>query len=180
PLGVDALSYEVEAKSTDGLVDRMAVKQKAVPAVAVRPFQATLTQLEGDLRVPVERPGDALPDRGGLRVAFSPSLLGSLSGVEDYMRSYPYTCLEQEVSRAIVLHDRKGWQFLMSELPSFMDRDGPLKYLPACLYGTDELTANVSAAAKEAGLEITTSLRERMMSGLPASGEGRAISYSSS
>ena len=179
PLGVDALSYEVEAKSTDGLVDRMAVKQKAVPAVAVRPFQATLTQLEGDLRVPVERPGDALPDRGGLRVAFSPSLLGSLSGVEDYMRSYPYTCLEQEVSRAIVLHDRKGWQFLMSELPSFMDRDGLLKYFPACLYGTDELTAYVLAVAKEAGLEIPAALRDRMMAGLRAFVEGRVIRYSS-
>jgi glycogen debranching enzyme len=40
------------------------------------------------------------------------------------MQSYPYTCLEQRVSRAVALEDEALWSATMSALPAFVDRDG--------------------------------------------------------
>ena len=43
------------------------------------------------------------------RVRVAPTLAGGLGGVRDWMRRYPYTCLEQRVSRAVALGDDEAW-----------------------------------------------------------------------
>ena len=48
----------------------------------------------------VERPKDALPGRGGVQVWLRPTLVEGMSGVTEYMKDYPYTCLEQEASKS--------------------------------------------------------------------------------
>ncbi len=179
PVGVDALRYELGAKASDGSHDRLAVQQKVVPAIPVRVFQATLTQVDQKLSVEVERPKDALPGRGGIQVILRPTLVEGMSGVVEYMRDYPYICLEQEASRAIALRDEKRWKKVMEMLPSFLDSDGLAKYFPTCLSGSDVLTSYLLAIAHEAGWKIPEESEARMAAGLRGFIEGRVVRYSS-
>jgi hypothetical protein len=51
-------------------------------------------------------------------VEFRASLADGLAGVRDFMRQYPYTCLEQQVSQAVALRDRERWRAVMAGLPA--------------------------------------------------------------
>jgi alpha-2-macroglobulin len=179
PTEMDSLQYELEAKNGEDVVDRLRVAQKVVPAVPLRVFQATLSQIEGDYRLEVERPSDAIAGQGGVHVTLSPSLLDGLAGVTDYMNSFPYTCLEQLISKAIVLKDVSRWNALMDQLPSYLDSDGLAKYFPQMRTGSDVLTAYLIAISNEAGLGIPDSMKQRMLRGLSDFVEGRIVRYSS-
>ncbi|MBZ5497325.1 MAG: alpha-2-macroglobulin [Acidobacteriia bacterium] len=178
PRETESLKYELEASAEGGAGDRLSVTQKIVPAVPVRTLQATLIQIEKSFRMDVERPADAIPGMGGIRVAFQSRLLDGLSGVADYMRLYPYTCLEQIVSKAVALRDTALWGRIMGLLPVYLDSDGLAKYFPSLEFGSDELTAYVIAIADEAGWEIPQKPKERMLSGLQGFVEGRVVRYS--
>ncbi|HYK92385.1 MAG TPA: MG2 domain-containing protein [Acidobacteriota bacterium] len=179
PLGVDSLKYELEASAGDVVLDRLNVVQKVVPAVPVRTFQATLAQLDGDLRMDVERPKDSLPSLGGIRISFKRSLVDGLTGVADYMKIYPYICLEQLVSKAVALRDMALWGRVMSQLPSYLDGDGLAKYFPSMRLGSDVLTSYVVSIASEAGWEIPAEAKQRMLAGLRGFVEGRVVRWSS-
>jgi alpha-2-macroglobulin len=166
PVGLDTLGYDVEARDSGGASDRLHVTEQVRPAVPVRVFQATLTQLDGPITQPVERPADALPGRGGIDVHLAPSLTSGLDGVRDWMRRYPYVCLEQRVSRAVVLGDEGMWHDIAAALPSYMDGDGLLKYFPTMQAGSEVLTAYVLAITNEAGLALPPDVQEKMASGL--------------
>ena len=99
--------------------------------------------------------GPPTPCRAGetFAVQLRASLVDGLSGVRDWMREYPYHCLEQDVSRAVALRDRERWRSLMAALPSYQDGDGLLKYFPTMDHGSEVLTSYVLAIANEAGLE---------------------------
>jgi len=77
PLG-DSLEVEVGEKGSTKR-DRIKVSQKVIPAVADRIFQATIAQMEKEVRLEVERPQDALPERGGVRVSLRPGIAESLT-----------------------------------------------------------------------------------------------------
>ncbi len=180
PYGIETSSYEVTAKETAGDArDTVKVKQKIVEAVPVRTFQATLTQVENSFTVDVEKPGDALPGRGGINLSFSPKLSNGLGGVVWYMKRYPYTCMEQKVSRAVALKDDVLWKTVIAELPSHLDADGLVKYFPTCNLGSDTLTSYVLSIAHEAGRDIPSHIKERMEEGLKGFIEGKVVRYSS-
>ncbi|NPU84281.1 MAG: alpha-2-macroglobulin [Syntrophaceae bacterium] len=167
PAGVRTLRYELEVREVGGAAaDRLKIQQRVVEAVPVRAFQGTLEQLRPEVRVPVEKPADALAGRGGLQVSLRPRLGEGLEGVRDYMERYPYTCLEQRVSRAVVLGDRGLWQSIVNVLPSYLDSDGLLKYFPGMILGSDVLTSYVLSVTHEAGLSLPDSLKERISRGL--------------
>ena len=69
------------------------------------------------------------------------------------MSRYPYTCLEQQVSRAVALRDEGRWRSVAAALPAHQDGAGLLKFFPAMTHGSDVLTAYVLAVAHEAGLD---------------------------
>nr|WP_229219000.1 alpha-2-macroglobulin family protein [Rugamonas brunnea] len=181
PAGAEELQWDVSAAihGSDGAVagsaDRLRVRQKVVPAVPVRTVQATLLQLEKTNNMTVRLPAGAIPGRGGVQATFSARLGNELPGVREYMRSYPYTCLEQQASRAIVLQDKARWQALVGTLPAHMDADGLLKYFPVMPEGSDSLTAYVLSAADEAGYEIPPELKARMEEGLLGFVQGKVI-----
>ena len=167
------MSYEVEAhvagtragKAHAG--DRLLIKQKVIPAVPVRTFQAILAQIDPEWKLKVEAPKDALPGRGGVSVSLQPTILTGLAGVVQYMKDYAYDCLEQRTSKAIALRDEVKWSQTMKDLPSYLDRDGLAKYFPtAQLSGSEVLTTYLLAISQEAGWEIPSQYRERMMEGL--------------
>jgi len=178
PRGTESLRYEIEASGDGAAADRLSVTQRILPAVPVRIMQATLTQIEKSYRMDVERPADAIAGMGGIRVALQPRLLNGMSGVTAYMAQYPYTCLEQIVSKAVALRDASLWSRTMGLLPVYLDSDGLAKYFPSMVLGSDTLTAHVLALAHEAGWEIPPEPRERMLSGLKGFAEGRIVRYS--
>jgi uncharacterized protein YfaS (alpha-2-macroglobulin family) len=173
PAGTRALEWEVVAEAGEAS-DRLRVRQEVRPVHPVRVHQATLGRLDPALEVPVERPAGARPGRGGVRVALADRLTGGLGGVKEHMAAYPYTCLEQRVSRAVALGDREAWDLLMRELPAHLDRDGLLRYFPGDrLAGSDSLTAYVLSLAAAAGWPLPEAERGRLTAGLAGFLEGR-------
>ena len=178
PFNVAQLRWEVAATEvgSSGMppADRLKVQQKVIPAVPVRTFQATLAQLDQPLDLAVKIPEDAVPGRGGIRVALAPKLADDLPGVREYMSLYNYTCLEQRASRAIALRDQVLWRRTMDELPAFLDRDGFAKYFASERLGSDTLTAYLLSIASEAGWEIPAGSLSRMRGALHNFVAGRA------
>jgi hypothetical protein len=173
PIGLSTILWEVEVgEKGSSRKDRITVSQKVIPAVPDRIFQATIAQLDKQVRLEVERPQDALPERGGVRVSLRPKIAENLNGVTEYMMSYPYGCMEQKISVAVSLRDEILWKRLMAQLPSSMDSDGLVKYFPSMTLGSPVLTSYTIAIAHEAGWEIPEGLREKMETGLRSFVEG--------
>ncbi|MYN11281.1 alpha-2-macroglobulin family protein [Pseudoduganella aquatica] len=176
PAGATELAWDVTAGVAGAEAassDRLRVKQAVKTAVQVRTLQATLLQLDKPQSMQVQMPADALPGRGGVQTLFAARLGSELPGVRDYMQAYPYTCFEQNTSRAIALRDRERWQKLAAQLPAYLDSDGLLKYFPVMEQGSDSLTAYVLSAVQEAGFTIPAELKARMEDALLNFVQGR-------
>jgi alpha-2-macroglobulin len=173
PVNATALTFEAGATESSGEHDRVKVTQRIEPSVPIRVLQATLAAVSGTLKFDALRPEGSIPGRGGMRVSLSPSLAGDLSALLDYMRRYPYTCLEQRVSKAVALADADMWRANMEALPSYLDGDGLAKYFPNMDQGSDALTSYILSIADEAGWEIPADSKLRMVKGLVGFMEGR-------
>jgi len=184
PAGATRIDWQAgaeEGAAPNPARDSVKVAQAVVPAVPVRVLQASLRPLDGPAAVPVAAPADALAGRGGLQVVLQPRLSGALPGLRRFFESYPYTCLEQKVSRTIALSaglgDEAAWKALVDELPGYLDSDGLANYFPAAAgsaaRGSDRLTAHVLAAAHEAGYALPEGAKAAMLGGLAAFVEGR-------
>jgi uncharacterized protein YfaS (alpha-2-macroglobulin family) len=180
PVGPASLEWDVSAKHVDGTArDRVKVSEAIKPVFPVRTYQATISQLTVPLEISAERPRQAVPGRGGLEVTLRAKLGDGLDGVREYMSFYGYTCLEQNLSRAVALQDRAMWDQWMARLPAYMDGDGLLKYFPSeRLEGEDSLTAYIVAIAGETGWEIPVSSRAQLIQGLTRFVEGRIVRHS--
>ncbi len=177
PNGPKELAWSIDVRKKDSAQgDSLKVRQTVAEAVPVRTFQATLEQVDGSLSVPVERPADAIPGRGGLEITLRSSLGDGLDGVREYMANYRYNCFEQNVSRAVALRDEARWQTMMGRMPAYRDGDGLLKYFESDrLQGDDGLTAYVLAIAREAGWEIPETDRTALIQGLTNFVAGRIV-----
>lgn len=180
----EALLWEIEARDTLGgkARDALKVRQRLIPAVPLAVQQATLVQLDGPYSLPVSPPADALPGRGGVRIALQPRLAEGLPGVRDWFAGYPFACLEQQASKALGLRDAKLWQGVVANLPTYLDADGLASYFPprdgSAHQGSDTLTAYLLAASHEAagmnsGLALPDTARAAMEQGLAGFIEGR-------
>ena len=177
PLGSAALRWEVTAKEVGGpATDRIRVNEQVIPAVPVRTYQATISQLAEPLSMPVARPAAAIPGRGGIEVTLRAHLGDGLDGVREYMRLYPYGCIEQRLSQAVVLRDKAAWVQWMERLPAYLDGDGLVRYFPSdWLAGDDALTAYVLQIADESGWPVPELARNRMLDALKRFVQGRLV-----
>ena len=119
PFNVKSLAWTVAADA-GAAHDRMKFAQKVAEAVPVTVQQATLTQLDKTLRIPIAPPVNALADgtgklRGGIDVALKPKLGDGLPGVRDFFERYPWSCFEQQASVAIGLRDTARWHALAAQ-----------------------------------------------------------------
>ncbi len=167
PAAVGALDWDVAVGEPGGAADHLRVRQEVRPAVPVRTLQATLFRwAPARAPVPVRRPADALPDRGGIAVRMAPTLAAGLGGVREWMRRYPFTCLEQRLSRAVALGDEEAWLEVVRALPAHQDGDGLLAYFPTREDGSEVLTSYVLSLAHAAGRALPADARDRMLDGL--------------
>ena len=175
PLDTAKLQWEVVAIS-NGARDTLKVSQEVVPVHPVRAYQATLVQLEAPVSMPVERPADAIPGRGGVRVEVLASLAGDLGPLRDWFRRYPYTCLEQRASRAIGLRDAALFANVSASLGNYLDRDGLARYFPTeALEGSDVLTAYLVQVADADGRQWPEASLQRMLGGLEGFATGKVV-----
>jgi uncharacterized protein YfaS (alpha-2-macroglobulin family) len=192
PEGIAALQWEVSAraenshagnKRTDDknqtekarATDRLRIEQKVTAAYPLRTLQATLAQLDQPLDVPVQMPARALPGRGGIETVLLDRLGDALPGVREYMAAYPYNCFEQRASQAVALRSPEAWDALMATLPTYLDRDGLVKYFPLLNEGSEVLTAYVLSVADAAGYAIPKPAQQRMRDGLHNFVQGRVV-----
>ncbi|MGQ5523916.1 alpha-2-macroglobulin family protein [Chitinimonas sp. PSY-7] len=174
PTDIGKLDWTVMVQDNAGRqYDKLAFSQSVIPAVPVRVLQATITQLPPNLDLPLARPTDAIAGRGGVNVTLSPSLVAALDGVADYWRAYPYTCLEQQTSKALGLNDEASWKAIVARLDGYLDSDGLAKYFPTVERGSPVLTAHLLTLSAASGWELPDKGRERMKQALTAYVEGR-------
>ena len=179
----EAILWEIEAKDTiSGARDALKARQRIIPAVPLTVQQATLVQVDGPFTLDVNAPADALPGRGGLKMALQPKLAEGLPGVKDWFALYPFACLEQKTSKSVGLRDGKLWQTVATQIPSYLDSDGLANYFPPrdgeANRGSDTLTAYLLAATHEASsinpaFALSDEIRAPMERGLIAFVEGR-------
>jgi len=157
--------------------DSVKLSQAVAPTVPVRVLQASLQPLQGTLSLPVAAPADSLPGRGGLQVTLQPRLSGALPGLKRYFEAYPYSCLEQKVSRTLALGDEAAWKTLRDEVAGYLDGEGLANYFPPPVggapRGSDRLTAYLLSSTHEAGVTLPDGTRNAMLDGLAAFVEGR-------
>lgn len=176
PRAAGELRWLVQAEEAGGGArDALRVTQRVAEVVPERAYQSAVFQLDRPVVLPVQRPAGAEADRGGVRVALQARLGEGLAGVTEYMKAYPYTCLEQRFSRLVALNDRAGWSAFADLLARHQDRRGLLKYFATdWLEGDDALTAYVLAVAHEGGWPLPAAVQGRALDGLAAFVEGRA------
>jgi uncharacterized protein YfaS (alpha-2-macroglobulin family) len=182
PAGAQAMNWTFTAReraragAAQVRQDALAVQQQVEPAVPVTVQAATLAQVNGRFDVPAF--GFDSAEASGARVAVQllPTLAGNLGGVQAWLGVYPYRCLEQTVSRAIGMHDRKAWDQAMAELPRYLDADGLANYFPQVpphpWMGSDTLTAYLLDIADASGWPIPPAERGRMLGALERYVEG--------
>ncbi|MCC6953578.1 MAG: alpha-2-macroglobulin, partial [Deltaproteobacteria bacterium] len=173
PLNLTNLAYEFTASEGSIERDRVRIPQKVIPALPVRTVQATLTQLDGKFTLPAKQPADSLPGKGGLNIVFEPSLATALDGVRDYMRNYPFSCLEQKISKAVALDDKEMFQRIADSLPTYIDSSGFAKYFPNSPTGSETLTAYLLSVLHERGWQIPADSQQQLLSALEGFVEGR-------
>lgn len=179
PQGLKLISFRITARDlTSGSEDILVTKVRVEPALPPRVLQATLFQLEKNHKILVKLPADAIlglggMGLGGLGVQARATLVGGLAGVKSYMENYSYSCLEQKISRAIVLEDSKELKRLIEILPTYLDQSGLLKFFPSSLCGSAQLTRYVMTILKENGYEIPQATRSQIISGLSAYVQGK-------
>ncbi|MDO5103776.1 MAG: MG2 domain-containing protein [Lautropia sp.] len=178
-----AWRWQIEASDpARQLSDRVALTLHVLPAVPVMVQQASLLQLDKPYSTPVAPPADALPARGGLSIGLQARLVDGLPAVQDWFKRYPYSCLEQQASKALVLADQAHWQALMSELPAYLDEDALAHYFPpsegAAHRGSEVLSSWLLAASDEAArlnpaFALPEKSRQQLINGLTRFVEGR-------
>lgn len=166
PHDAGALEVSFEA-GADGATDALTVRPKVLPWVGVpTTWQATLERIDRPVELKVSPPRGALPGRGGIEIDLSPSLLAGLGGVREFMRQYPFTCLEQTSSRAVALRDRPAWDRMTAGLPAHLAADGLLAYFPGLPRGSIELSAYLAALSHAAGWSLPAPVLDTVLRSL--------------
>lgn len=68
-------------------------------------------------------PSDIATDLGGLTVKMSPTIIHSVDGAFEYMRSYPYACWEQKLTKAVMASHYKTLKPYLSETLQWPNSD---------------------------------------------------------
>ena len=176
PRGLRRLEWEWSASAPGVPGDSVKTQGAVLPwPAAAGVLQAQLLRVDRTLAIPVAAPKDAIPGVGGVRVQLSPSLAGGLEGVRDYLRDYPFECLEQKTSRAVGLRDTARWEAAMRLLPVLLDDSGLARYWAYPGEGSVALTAQLLSISAASQFIIPEGARTRLLEALVELAEGRGV-----
>lgn len=147
-------------------IDSLKITQDVQASIPIRITQGTIFQLDGSATQPIQLPKDALIGKGRVDVNMSSTIISSTDALQKYMEWYPFTCMEQQVSKAIVSENQSDRSRITKDLPGYMDGDGLVKYFPSTTWGDEILTAYILSITKEAGWNLPSSTMESMFVGL--------------
>jgi uncharacterized protein YfaS (alpha-2-macroglobulin family) len=127
---------------------------------------STLVQVDRARSLPVALPRDALPGLGGVTVQWAGNPgAAAVAGAQAWMAAYPYRCMEQMVSMAVVSGDVEAWNAAMDKLPKHLAANGLVEYFPDTP-GSDILTAYLLDMSAATGWPLPDHARARMQTGL--------------
>ncbi len=171
---VTSLSFIVKATDANNRqLDEVKKDQIVLPVRIPRIYQSQWGQWPEFKTVALQQAAVADPSESSVIVEVQKGLGGNLAGIEDFWRNYQYNCLEQQVSRAISLNDKKLWQQIEARLSTYIDRNGFLKYFPGTDNGSVALTSYVLSAAHEAGFSFSEDNENRLLESLSSFAEGQ-------
>lgn len=147
-------------------IDSLKISQDIQASIPIRITQGTLFQLDGSSTQPIQLPKDALVGKGRVDVSLSSTIISSTDSIRKYMDWYPFTCMEQVVSKAVVSENSADRSRITKDLPGYMDGDGLVKYFPSTTWGDEILTSYILSITNEAGWKLPSSTMEPMFVGL--------------
>ena len=168
-----------EDASQPNVRDALTVTQVVKPAVPIQTqqgFWALVTEhkaYDAQLRTP----DGALRDSegqflGGIAIQLQSGLSADLPDVKAWFQRYPYTCYEQQMSRAVALDDTALWQQLTLGAAAYIAPDQLLRYFPSpTLNGSPVLTAYIlnladEAKQRDASFTLPSSMQAQLLQGL--------------
>lgn len=176
PAGANSLEWTVNISETQGRNDAIRIRQSVEPALSTVHFLASGFELKGARTLPLDMVENAAPGRSDVLVSINPQLGSSSATIREYMRNYPFACLEQRTSKAVSLRDKGLWAIIADGIERYIAASGLVNYYPdGGGEGYDVLTAFVLSASHEAGWELPQGARDRMLSGLVQFIEGRLV-----
>lgn len=120
-------NYSLKLWDGKELIDELKTKQKILSLYTPRVQFTDLQEIKGQVLIPGHKTS---PLYAGTQVSLSSTLLSGPETFKNYMRDYPYQCLEQQLARAIILEDKQLIQKIDNNLSSFIDTRGLLKFYP--------------------------------------------------
>jgi len=144
PYGKTQATFEALASSSagkDGILEKLPI----YPFASYETFAQYGSSTEGSIKEPLRLPSGIRTDLGGMDVMLSSSLISHLDDSFRFLFSYPYTCWEQTITRAVALgqyasmqnylsipevtRDPRGWAAeLAAEMPKFQYDNGGMAY----------------------------------------------------
>lgn len=168
PDGVTGLDWKIDARvagSDDA--DALEVSQRVV-TVPLTVRESSIVQLDQPRTIGIAQPPGALPGMGGVAVQWRASLAeAALAGARTWMAAYPYRCMEQLSSMAVVSADGAQWEQAMAQLPKYLDASGLVQYFPNTR-GSENLTAYLLDIASATQRAVPTPEKARMRAALQA------------
>ncbi|WP_374029551.1 alpha-2-macroglobulin [Bdellovibrio bacteriovorus] len=175
PESVKTLDYVLTAKNAQGkAVDEIKKSQAVLPLRSATIYQSQWGAWPEFNKLSLQQPAGAERGQSSILVEVQEGLGGSLLGLKDFWENYSYTCLEQQVSRAVSLNDKKLWKKIEEKLNVYVGSDGLLQFFPANTQkGNLNLTAYILNVAHEAGFAFSEENESRLLDTLTAYAEGR-------
>ena len=124
----------------------------------------------------VKPPVGSKPGKGEIVFSLSTNVASDPAGVRNFMKNYPFYCLEQRTSKAISLQDKALWEIISNSINQYITTTGLVTYYPNQRnneYGYVTLTSYVLSASHEAGFKLPLEAQNKMLDALEAFVSGK-------
>ena len=160
------LEYELSVRSEGKEIDRLKIAPKVFSPFPNETYQTWIFRSSDEKSISVSPLEDSIPGSTKLFGDVKPSITGGVSSLKEYMKNYAYTCLEQQITKAVTLKNQDTWNAIMNELPTYQDPEGLLKFFPTSNIGSVSLTSKVLELSYLTGYAIPENTKLQMLNAL--------------
>jgi alpha-2-macroglobulin len=168
PKGQPSLEHQLTVKVNGKVVDKLITKQTIKKLRNFKVALADVFSVSPKVAIPVR------DDISAVKLNFSESILGSLTTISDYLKDYPYQCLEQRWSKVLVLENKDISQKFLKDLPLHQDDSGLFKLYPSSsMKPSVSLTNHILETAFWKKYKFPPGIQEKAIKGLTSWVEGK-------